>query len=528
LTNKIYVDTIQMGKSHVQMGKSHVQMGKSHVQMGKKPKERIMKLQVLVYSLTIMSLSAVLLLGCGGNGPTDKTIMSTSSVTRDVDPDPKYSDWLDNGIPGQYLVVLTDATLAGGGTTASTTMPAMGGATFTASAMQQSAIAVPISVTESTTDDLVATYGGQKLASYSNVGIGFISATEAQARAMSHDSRVETVSQNRIGENSGLYNRPLASSDSGLWGLDAIDQTHPNLVGTSGFVRNNNFTYTSQGQGVDVYVIDSGINASHSEFSTSNGSRVSLGTNITGWNSDKKHGTAVASILGGKTLGVAPGVKLIDVIINYNTNKATESACCEAFDWVKANRRLGVPSVINLSSSWKKKYKIRFGRPAGSDSEGFEKALRRCTSAGISVVVAAGNSDGHVNDWSPSCVSEAIVVGAVDQSGQRAVYPNILVSTNPDIPGASNYGDKIDVFAPGKGLSVIWDGQLINDGEGTSFSSPLVAGVVAQYLQTYPNHSPATVESWIKNNATPDILKNGQNGSTNLKGSLNKFLFTNL
>ncbi len=92
-------------------------------------------------------------------------------------------------------------------------------------------------------------------------------------------------------------------SAAGLWGLDRIDQVENNYDGYYHYP-------TSAGAGVHVYVVDSGIRASHTEF----GGRVSGGYDFVDDDSNPNdefgHGTAVASVVGGSTYGVAKGVYL--------------------------------------------------------------------------------------------------------------------------------------------------------------------------------------------------------------------------
>jgi subtilisin family serine protease len=201
------------------------------------------------------------------------------------------------------------------------------------------------------------------------------------------------------------------------WGLDRIDQRNRPLNGT--------FVYTYAGSGVRAYVIDTGIRTTHSQF----GTRAAVSYDALGGNGQdcNGHGTHVAGTIGGSTYGVAKSVQLRAVRVLNCSGSGTNSGVIAGVDWVRANHIK--PAVANMSLG-------------GGASSALDTAVNNAINAGVTFVVAAGNSNANACNYSPARVGAAITVGSTTSGDVRSSF--------------SNYGSCVDIFAPGSSITSAW------------------------------------------------------------------------
>jgi serine protease len=245
---------------------------------------------------------------------------------------------------------------------------------------------------------------------------------------------------------------------------------------------------------VHVYVLDGGINASHTDFTGRIGNGFNA-TDLTGGTTDcNGHGTAVASMIGGTSNGVAKAVTLHPVRVLKCDGGGVGSDMIQGMEWVLANRIK--PAIVNLS--------LGIGSWAAADT-----AVQNLLNDGITVVKAAGNANSNV------CSSDAIV-------GVAGVIV-VGATTSTDARWASsNFGSCLDVFAPGQSIrgASHTSSTGTSSWSGTSMSAPIVAGAAARYINlwrvTQPSDpSPAQIKRAIENNATANKVTSPGTGSPN-------------
>ncbi|KAK8093337.1 subtilisin-like protein [Apiospora hydei] len=343
------------------------------------------------------------------------------------------------------------------------------------------------------------------LLNFFNISTSFngahVQADHSTVRRISQDPAVEYVLYDTYVTNAGSAVRQPDAVSS----LARISQSQP-LQSKEG-----DYTYDeSAGEGVTVYIIDSGIYVDHPDFE----GRAHHGYNAFDKDSnshdDNGHGTNVAGIVGSATFGVAKKAELVAVKVLDSQSWGTWSGIIDGMQWAaddaKTRRRNVGRAIINMS--------IQSDRV-----DAMNDMLEAIHDDGIPVVVCGGtttrtlaNKKGELlgviqkdaSTVSPASAPSAITVGAIDDNDNKADF--------------SDYGEDVDVFAPGvKVVSLSHNGGT-STYSGTSQAAPHVAGIAALLMSSEGLKDPDEIASRIRSMASDtgaEVQANAQ-GTSNL------------
>lgn len=260
------------------------------------------------------------------------------------------------------------------------------------------------------------------------------------------------------------------------WGLDRIDQR--SLPGSLSYNPDRT------GAGVIVWVVDTGVDASHADF----GGRATNVYNTYDPPGDcNDHGTHVAGTVAGTTFGVARQALIRAVKVLNCAGSGTTYTVALGLQYVLANRAPN-RNVINMSLGY------------GTRDYVVEALLQDLFDAGVTLVAAAGNDNENACGHFPAAHTTVISVAASTTTDYRASF--------------SNFGSCVDMFAPGQGITSAKRGGGSLLLSGTSMAAPHVSGAAALAVQNV-DLAPLAVRNNLNGRATQNVISNA-NGSPNL------------
>jgi len=267
---------------------------------------------------------------------------------------------------------------------------------------------------------------------------------------------------------------------------------------TWGLYRINHRQRVSNGRGTDVYILDTGIRKTHSEFQgraiptldMTRGIKEVCSRHSSTCAADRQgHGTHCAGTAGGAKFGVAPAATLRAVKVLGDQGRGQWSWAVEGLDYIAtsggsrvASMSLGGPQVL----------------------QAMKTAVDAAVAVGVIVVVAAGNENHDACRNSPAFVPSALTISSIDKWGDRR-------------SGFSNFGSCVDLWAPGAetysaGYRSDSDFQVLS---GTSMACPHVAGAAALILEKYPGYNSHQVHQIIRSKADKGKIPGLKPGDTN-------------
>ncbi|CAN9427233.1 unnamed protein product [Alternaria sp. RS040] len=269
------------------------------------------------------------------------------------------------------------------------------------------------------------------------------------------------------------------------WGLARISHRDSLSFGTW-----NKYLYAADGgEGVDVYVIDTGTNTKHVDFE----GRAKWGKTIPNGDADEDgngHGTHCSGTVAGKKYGVAKKAHVYAVKVLRSNGSGTMSDVVKGVEYAA---KVHSETVQAAKDGKKKGFKGSAANMSlgGGKSTTLDLAVNAAVDAGIHFAVAAGNDNADSCNYSPAAAENAVTVGASTLLDERAYF--------------SNYGKCNDIFAPGLNILSTWIGSehATNTISGTSMASPHIAGLLAYMLSLQPAKDSAYAVADI----TPKKLK---------------------
>lgn len=300
------------------------------------------------------------------------------------------------------------------------------------------------------------------------------------------DSRVDYVEQDQV----------VRAVDQALtWGIDRVDADLSSTKAGNGSGAISN---------VNAYIIDTGIDASHTDLNV-----VKHVTFTGGPNRDcNGHGTHVAGTVGAidntqDVVGVAPDVPLPAVKVLGCSGYGSWSGVIDGIDWVTKNAVK--PAIANMSLG-------------GGASAAVDDAVRGSVDSGVFYSIAAGNDGQPACNYSPAragfATSDTNSYDKINHEVSNGIVTTAATNQSNIETSWSNYGKCVDIWAPGASILSTRNGEGTTTMSGTSMAAPHVGGGGALYLSTHASASPLSVEQELKATATtPGTLSKAPSGT---------------
>jgi subtilisin len=272
---------------------------------------------------------------------------------------------------------------------------------------------------------------------------------------------------------------PLLPGDAAPTGVRRIGAATPSQV--------------HQASNAAVAVIDTGVDLTHPDLNVASGKNCTTSRKTATARDDNGHGTHVAGTIGaendgGGLVGVAPGTRLYAVKVLNASGQGTWSQVICGIDWVTQKARTLNIKVANMSLAG---FGFADGLCGNLIGDALNRAICRSTAAGVTYVVAAGNSGQEFSTTVPAAYPEVLTVTAMsDSDGAAGALGGAATCRSGEgddrYATFSNFADPTDsggqahmVAAPGVCIESSWLAGGYRIASGTSMAAPHATGTVA-------------------------------------------------
>lgn len=262
-------------------------------------------------------------------------------------------------------------------------------------------------------------------------------------------------------------------------------QPSPSLGWNIEMVHASDVWHRTTGKGINVAIIDSGIDQDNPDLCVMGG--VSYADGISSWNDDHGHGTLCAGVVAARNdltgvVGVAPDASLFAIKIFYYSEKEKKwtgrfSSFLAALHWA-LNQNM---DVVSMSFHWAQ---------CEVQSAALSRTIRHLDNNNCLMVAASGNSGEKGEVLQPARSDRVIAVGAVGKSRNLAAYSTWKPGNIVDLCAPGGKEDRVSndgSYIAGDYIDSTWLGGGIGRSQGTSMACPHVAGAAALVKELHPD-----------------------------------------
>ena len=329
--------------------------------------------------------------------------------------------------------------------------------------------------------------------------------SRSQAAAAGRDPDIVTVQPDRrFRIDTALWKSRAVSSQVVPTGVQRIGASPDRLPNAS---RRDD----ERRRAVNVAVVDTGIDPTHPDLNVVGGYNCTTATD--GWVDDVGHGTHVAGTIGALdnrigVVGVDPGVRLWAVRVFDQDGYAEDSWVLCGVDWVA--RHADMIDVANMSFDAEIDQTVDDGNCGRTVGDILHPSVCDAVRRGVTIVVAAGNESIDAGLELPAGYPEVITVSAYadydGKPGGKGSGDCGFPETDDTLAFFSNFGQSVDIAAPGVCILSTVPGNGYFVASGTSMAAPHVAGAAALYIADHPRARPAQVKAALVGTGEPGPL----------------------